>query len=129
MNQKLRNALVRIILLFILTLGLLTTLEVVGTITARVFAILCVAAMIIFTILIARMFRMASSLLATTAMRRGPSKRKRLLVLSCGGAWLMLAFWLTRGEPWLPRLVGAAVVIAFLAPFAVTRRGRSDLSE
>jgi hypothetical protein len=129
MNQNLRKVIVTLILCLILTLAGLTTLEVAGVITPRVFAILCLAAIIILAVLTSRVFRTALLHSTKVEMRSGPSRRKRLYVLSAALVWLVIAFWLTRGQPWLPRLMGAAVVIAFAAPFAMTKRERSNLSE
>jgi hypothetical protein len=129
MNRKPQKAIVWFTLCFTLVLGLLTTLGVAGIITLRLFGILCLAAIIIFAILISRVIRKASLLSATTEARLGPSKRKRLFVLSATLVWLIFAAWLTRGEPWFPRLIGAAVVIAFAAPFAMTKREGSNSSQ
>lgn len=47
---------------------------------------------------------------------------RRYLFLAGGLVWLTFTFWLTRGGPWWPRLVGAAVFTLFLAGKVLPRR-------
>ena len=122
MNQKLPRQIVRPIQYFILALIALTGLEVAGIVTPRGFAILCLVAMMIASIVFYRVLKTAASALAPNERGAGLSKRKRWYVLSAALLWLVFATWLTRGEPWLPRLVGATVVIVFIAPYALPRR-------
>ena len=122
MDQKLTKSIVWPAVCFALTLVVFTTLLVAGIVPPRVFAILCLAAMIIAGISVSRVLRTKSLLSVPEDERPRISNRKRGFVLAGALVWLVLAFWLTRGEPWLPRLVGAAVVVAFVSPFALSRR-------
>ncbi len=122
MNQNLPKPIIRPILYLILALIALTGLEVAGIVTPRVFAILCVAAMMIASIVFYRVLKTPASASGPNEREIGSNKRKRWYVLSVALLWLVLATWLTRGEPWLPRLVGVSVVILFVAPYALPRR-------
>ena len=44
------------------------------------------------------------------------SKKKGVQVALLLGAafWLVAAFWMTRGGPWIPRLIGAAMFVLFI---------------
>ena len=104
----------------VLALVLFTTLEVAGVVAARGFAILCLVAMIIAGVAFYRVLKSVST--APPAVERPLlSERKRWYVLSAAFLWVVLAFWLTRGGPLLPRLVGSAVVIALVAPLMLRR--------
>jgi hypothetical protein len=122
MNLKAPRGIVSVVLCYVLALVVFTTLEVAGIVAPRVFAILCLVAMIIAGVASYRVFKSASSLPSPTEERPRLSERKRWYVLSAAFLWMVLAFWLTRDGPWLPRLVGAAVVIVFVAPLMLRRR-------
>ena len=122
MNLKFPKGIVWLVLCYVLALVVLTTLEVAGIVSPRAFAILVLASMITAAIAFSRVFKRAFLLRSPTEERPALSERKRWYVLSAALLWIMLAFWLTRGEPWIPRLVGAAVVIVFVAPVMLKRR-------
>ncbi|MEA2263800.1 MAG: hypothetical protein QOJ51_6625 [Acidobacteriaceae bacterium] len=122
MNLQAPRGIVRVVLCLVLALVVFTTLEVAGIVAPRVFAILCLVAMIIAGVAFYRAFNSASSLPSPTGERRRLSERKRWYVLSLAFLWVVVASWLTRGEPLLPRLVGAAVVIVFVALLMLRRR-------
>jgi hypothetical protein len=118
MNLKAPTGIIWVVLGLVLALVVFTTLEVAGVVAARGFAILCLVAMIIAGVAFYRVLKSASQLPHQPRL----SERKRWYVLSATFVWVVLASWLTRGGPWLPRLVGAAVVIAFVAPLMLRRR-------
>jgi hypothetical protein len=122
MKLKVPRGIVWVVLCYVLPLVLFTTLEVTGIVAPRVFAIFCLVAMVVAGIVSYRVFKSTASLPSLTDERPRLSERKRWFVLAAVSIWLVLAFWLTRGEPWLPRLVGASVVLAFAAPFMLKRR-------
>ena len=122
MNLKGPRATIWVALGLALALIMFTTLGVARVVAPRGFAILCLGAMIIAGVAFYRVFKSAFPLPPPTGERNRLSERKRWYVLSGAVLWVALALWLTRGGPWLPRLVGAAVVIAFLAPFILRRR-------
>jgi hypothetical protein len=122
MNLKAPRGIVWVVLCYVLALVVLTTLEVAGIVAPRVFAMLCLVAMIIAGVAFYRAFKSASSLPSSTGERRRLSERKRWYVLSAAFLWVVVASWLIRGGPWLPRLVGAAVVVVFVAPLMLRRR-------
>jgi hypothetical protein len=121
MNPKAPRGMIWVALGLVLALVLFTTLEVAGVVAARGFAILCLVAMIIAGVAFYRVLKSVST--APPAGERPLlSERKRWYVLSAAFVWVVLASWLTRGGPWLPRLVGAAVVVAFVAPLMLRKR-------
>jgi len=67
-------------------------------------------------------FKTASSLSLPTGERRRLSERQRWYLLSGAFLWVVVVSWLTRGGPWLPRLVGTAVVFVFIVPLMLGRR-------
>jgi hypothetical protein len=122
MKRKAPRGIIWVALGLVLALIVFTTLEVAGVVAPRGFAILCLVAMIIAGVAFSRVFKNASPLPPPAGERPRLSDRKRWYVLSAAFVWVVLASWLTRGGPWLPRLVGAAVVVAFVAPFMLRRR-------
>jgi hypothetical protein len=122
MNLKAPRGIIWVALGLVLALIVFTTLEVAGVAAPRGFAILSLVAMIIAGVAFYRVFKSASPLPSPAGERPRLSERKRWYVLSAAFVWVVLASWLTRDGPWLPQLVGAAVVIAFVAPLMFRRR-------
>jgi hypothetical protein len=122
MNLKAPRGIVWVVLCYVLALIVFTTLEVAGIVAPRVFAILCLVATTIAGVALYRVFKSASSLPSPTEERPQLNERNRWYVLSAAFLWVVVASWLLRGGPWLPRLVGAAVVIVFVAPLMLRRR-------
>jgi hypothetical protein len=122
MNLETPRGIIWVALGLVLALIVFTTLEIEGVVAPRGFAILCLVAMIIAAVAFYRVFKSASPLPPPSGERPRLSERKRWYVLSAAFLWVVLASWLTRGGPWLPRLVGAAVVIALVAPLMLRRR-------
>ena len=122
MAQKLPKRVVWIAVCFALVLVVLVIFEVAGIVPPRVFGVLCLVAMIVAAIAFWRVFKTLSLLPASEGERPRVSSRKRWFVLVGALIWLVLGFWLTRGQPLLPRLVGAAVVVLFVSPYAMRKR-------
>jgi hypothetical protein len=129
MNLKAPRGIIWVALGLVLALIAFTALEVAGVVPARGFAILGLVAMIVAGVAFYRVFNSAAPPLPPAGERSRLSERKRWYVLSAAFVWVVLAFWLTRGGPWLPRLVGAAVVIAFVAALMLRKRGSSKSGE
>lgn len=120
--MKTSRGIIWVALGLVLALIVFTTLEVEGVVAPRGFAILCLVAMIVAVVALYRVLRSASLVPPPAGGRPRSSERTKWYVLSAAFLWVVLASWLTRGGPWLPRLVGAAVVIAFVAPLMLRRR-------
>lgn len=100
-------------------LGLLTTLLIEGRLNQQTFAIGCVIVMVlavvIWTVLLKRSSQPAgSSDGAGSSSFPNASKKKSLQVVLLL-LFLALVFWMTRGGPWIPRLIGASVLLLFTA--------------
>jgi amino acid transporter len=121
MNLKAPRGIIQVALGLVLALIVVTAVEVTGVVALRGFAILCLVAMIIAGVAFIRVFKRVSPLTPAAEGRPRLSERKRWYVLSAAFLWVVLAFWLTRGGPLLPRLVGSAVVIALVAPLMLRR--------
>ena len=100
-------------------LGLLTTLLIEGRLNQQTFAIGCVIVMVlavvIWTVLLKRPSQPAgSSDGAGSSSFPNASKKKGLQVVLLL-LFLALVFWMTRGGPWIPRLIGASMLLLFTA--------------
>lgn len=98
----------------VVTLALLAGL---GTLNTRSFAIGCLAVMAVsatvwFILLKRRNNEDTDS--ATPSSRVHKRTGKRHLLVAGVLIWLVLSFWITRGGPWAPRLVGASVLLSVL---------------
>ena len=122
LNVKTPTGIAQVALGLVLALIVVTALEVAGVVAPRGFSILCLVAMIIAGAAFYRVFMSVSPLAPPAEERTRLSERKRWYVLSAAFVWVVLASWLTRGGPGLPRLVGAAVVVAFVAPLMLRSR-------
>ena len=106
-------------------LGLLTTLMIEGRLNQQTFAIACVIVMVIavviWTVLLNRPNRLArSSDGAGSSSLPNASKKKALQIVSLL-LFLALVFWVTRGGPWIPRLIGASMLLLFTAGIALRK--------
>jgi hypothetical protein len=93
-------------------LGLLTALLIEGRLNQQTFAIGCVIVMVlavvIWTVLLKRSNQPAGSSSPPNA-----SKKKGLQVALLF-LFLALGYWMTRGGPWIPRLIGASMLVLFI---------------
>jgi hypothetical protein len=107
----------------VLSLLALTTLAVIGMITPRIFGWLCLLIMIASGVVLYRLLRTAVAVHTPTNSNPKLNWRKRWYILAAGLLWLILALWMTRGGPWLPRLVGASFVVLLIIG-NMTRKAR-----
>jgi hypothetical protein len=106
-------------------LGLLTALFLEGRLNQQTFAISCVIVMvlavIIWTVLLKRSNQPAESPEgAASSGPRNASKKKGLQVALLL-LFLGVAFWMTRGGPWIPRLIGASMLLLFTTGVALRK--------
>jgi len=105
--------------------GLLTTLLIERRLNQQAFAIGCVIVMVlavvIWTVLLKRPNRLAgSSEGAGSSSLPNASKKKALQIVSLL-LFLALVFWVTRGGPWIPRLIGASMLLLVTAGIALRK--------
>jgi drug/metabolite transporter (DMT)-like permease len=129
MAQNARNAStwIGVPVVIVGVLGLLVLLSVEGRLNPQTFAISCVIAMalavVIWTVLLKRTNRPVQSPdEVASAGPRNVSKKKALQVAVLL-LFLMAAFWMTRGGPWVPRLIGASVLVLLITG-TVLRKAR-----
>jgi cobalamin synthase len=114
MKRNLRNMLTWIggPVVIVGALGLLTAFLIEGRLNQQTFAIACVIVMVLavvtWTVLLKRSNQPAGS-----SSPPNVSKKKGLQVALLL-LFLALVFWLTRGGPWIPRLIGASMLILFI---------------
>ena len=125
-EQKYAEAIPRrftwLVVCFVLVLAALITLVLAGLLTGRVFALLCLAAMIGCAAICSQFLKTAFPTSDRSDRKAALNRRKRSYILVGGMLWLVVATWLTRGGPLVPRLVGAAVVLLLVVPMAVGKR-------
>src|ERR1700692_3617538 len=92
----------------VVSLLALTGLVVAGIISPRIFALLCLSLMAAPGVILYRLLSIAPAVSTPTNSNAMLNWRKRWYVLALGLLWLIFAFCMTRGGPWLPRLVGAS---------------------
>lgn len=95
----------------------LLVLEIQGHLTPQRFAASCalvmISAVVLWSILLPRTGPLAeTSTKPPSVDNRKLNKKKRLQIILVL-LWLITATWITRGGPWLPRLVGAAMLLLF----------------
>jgi cobalamin synthase len=99
-------------------LGLLTALLIEGRLNQQTFAIGCVIVMVlavvIWTVLLKRSNQPAGSSDGAGSSSPPNASKKKGLQVALLLLFLALAFWMTRGGPWIPRLVGASMLVLFI---------------
>jgi cobalamin synthase len=114
MKRNLRNMFtwIGVPVVIVGALGLLTAFLIEGRLNQQTFAIACVIVMVLavvtWTVLLKRSNQPAGS-----SSPPNVSKKKGLQVALLL-LFLALVFWLTRGGPWIPRLIGASMLILFI---------------
>lgn len=103
--------------LIIVSLSLLTLLEVEGLLTPKRFAVSCVIVMIsagiIWSVCLTK--RLNGTSPETSSIDAGQvNNKKKQIQIAMVLIFLVLATWMTRGGPWLPRLVGAFMLLLFM---------------
>jgi hypothetical protein len=100
-------------------IGLFTAFFLEGRINQQAFAVSCVVAMamaaVVWTAILKRASRPAEAG-AGTQVGKKKAVQIALLVL-----FLVVAFWMTRGGLWVPRLIGASMLILFIIGTALRK--------
>jgi len=95
----------------------LAFLLVAGTLNSRSFAVGCLIVMSLSAVAWVLLLKRTNGLAddrrtaAPPTLQSHKGKQIRLVVLLI---LLAVSFWITRGGPWIPRLIGACVLVAFL---------------
>jgi drug/metabolite transporter (DMT)-like permease len=129
MAQNARNAStwIGVPVVIVGVLGLLVLLSVEGRLNPQTFAISCVIVMalavVIWTVLLKRANRPVQS--PDEVASAGPRhvSKKKALQVALLLLFLMAAFWMTRGGPWVPRLIGASMLVLLITG-TVLRKAR-----
>lgn len=99
-------------------LGLLTALLIEGRLNQQTFAIGCVIVMVlavvIWTVLLKRSNQPAGSSDGAGSSSPPNASKKKGLQVALLLLFLALVFWITRGGPWIPRLIGASMLVLFV---------------
>ena len=118
MSPKRKPGSIAIPVVTMIVLAVLVLFVLTGALAPRSFAIVCAVVMIIsiftWTLLLKRTSEDAEALSTTSGAilkSRNISKRVQVALLLL---LLIVSFWLTRGGPWVPRLIGASMLVLFL---------------
>jgi hypothetical protein len=128
-NMKIRRTLMSTQLMIsgatataIVALGLLV---VAGALSPRSFAISCLAVMVASALAWFTLLKGKSNSEGLGGDASSPQTQNNLRskhILAAGLLlWLVLGFWITRGGPWVPRLIGASVVLLVLLAIVLRR--------
>jgi cobalamin synthase len=127
MTRNLRNmrTWIGVSVIIVGALGLLTALLTGARLSQQTFAMGCVIVMVLavitWTVLLKRSNGSPqSSDRATSSSSRNTGKKKGLQV-GLLLIFLVIVFWVTRGGPWIPRLIGASVLILFTTGVALRK--------
>jgi hypothetical protein len=106
-------------------LGLLISLLIEGRLTPQTFAIGCVIVMAlaaaIWTVLLKKSDRpIEIAERASSASARNDSKKKAIQIAILL-LFLVVVLWMTRGGPWIPRLIGAFMLLLFTTGVALRK--------
>ena len=111
-------------------LGLLTALLIEGRLNQQTFAIGCVIVMVlavvIWTALLKRSNQFAGSPDGAGSSSPPNASRKKGLQVALLLLFLALAFWMTRGGPWIPRLIGASMLVLFIMGTALRKPSQGN---
>src|SRR6201996_4179352 len=117
-TQRKNNSSLVMALATALAVAVLVILMVRGILAPQAFALCCVVVMVVAASTWSLMLRNAeerSQIESTTDSARIRTHGKSKVFIVAGIAiFLLLSFWMTRGGPWLPRLIGACFLIALL---------------
>ena len=109
----------------VMALGLLTTLLIVGRLSQQTFAFGCVIVMIlavtIWTTLLKRSNQPAGSSDGTGSSSPPNASKKKGFQVALLLLFLALVFWMTRGGPLVPRLIGASMLVLFTTGVALRK--------
>ena len=94
-------------------LGLLTALLIEGRLNQQTFAIGCVIVMVLAVVIWTVLLKRSNRSLLSSSSRPNASKKKGLQVALLF-LFLALGYWMTRGGPWIPRLIGASMLVLFI---------------
>ena len=124
MKRDLR-AWIGVLIVIVGALGLLTTLLIEGHLNQQTFAIGCVIVMVlaaaIWTVLLKRANQPAGTYDGADSSSLPKASKKKALQIVSLLIFLALVFWVTRGGPWLPRLIGASMLLLFTAGIALRK--------
>lgn len=105
-------------------LGVLTALLIGGILTPRSFGIVGLASLVVCGSALSFAIKNASPRNGRILQRRSTTVRAKGFYLRITAFLIVLAFavWATRGGPWLPRLIGASMLLLFLIGTLSARR-------
>lgn len=111
-------------------LGLLTALLIEGRLNQQAFAIGCVIVMVlavvIWTVLLKRSNQPAGSSNGADSSSPPNASKKKGLQVALLLLFLALVFWITRGGPWIPRLIGASMLVLFITGIVLRKPSQGN---
>ena len=93
-------------------LGLLTALLIEGRLNQQTFAIGCVIVMVLAVVIWTVLLKRSNQ--PTGSSSRPNASKKKGLQVALLFLFLALGYWMTRGGPWIPRLIGASMLVLFI---------------
>ena len=120
-----RNTWIGVPVVVIGALGLLVFLLIGGRLTPQTFAVGCVIVMALaaaaWTVLLKRSNRpIEIAERASSASARNGGKKKAIQIAALL-LFLAVVLWMTRGGPWIPRLIGAFMLLLFTTGVALRK--------
>lgn len=112
-----------------LAVAVLVFLFVTGVLNPQSFAMGCLVVMgissTIWYVLLKRGSKHADGFEITIEPRHQSSNKTKHVKVAVILLWLVASFWITRGGPWPPRLIGASVVVLFLIGTMLQKQKRT----
>jgi len=130
-NAKSVSTWVAVPVVLVGVVGLLTVFVIEGRLSpqtfARIWLVVIALAFIVLTVLLKRSNRLTEVPDgATSSSPRNVSKKKAIQVALLL-LWLVAAFWITRGGPWIPRLIGAAMLVLFFTATVLRKPSQAEI--
>jgi len=123
MTRKLQN--IGIPVIIVGALGVLTALLTEGRLSQQAFAMGCVVVMVLAVITWTILSKRSNRSTQSPDMAASPSSpntgKKKGLQVALLLLFLVIVLWATRGGPWIPRLIGASMLLLFTAGIALRK--------
>jgi hypothetical protein len=107
----------------------LVILEVEGYLTPQRLAAICAIIMVLVLAVLSVFLRSGNKLpensVETLAVNPRAVPAKKMLQVGLLLLFLMVTLWMTKGGPWIPRLIGAFMLLLFTTGIGLRKTGQS----